>query len=509
MSEKIDLGTTTERGQTAPAVMDLEELLGTRLLVQGNSGSGKSHLIRRMLEQSANKVQQCIIDPEGDFVSLSEEYGHVVIEANRSEAELQEIGERVRIHRASAVLNLESLDVDQQMRAAAIFLNALFDADREHWYPCLVVVDEAQLFAPSAAGEVSDDARKLSLGAMTNLMCRGRKRGLAGVIATQRLAKLAKNVAAEASNFLMGRTFLDIDMARAADLLGMDKREAERFRDLARGSFIALGPAISRKPMPVQVGTVITKARGSTPKLAPPPEQTAEERSAIILAPTQSLARTAVRRPPPVPTTAIGDLLATVEAPRQEELAASDGPAPDPDAPPVDYEAIYRRVVADIMSTPDTAFWPESKLFSEFETRIRIQRLGRKAPSMDQFRKLLVIGRAGVDPRELGEDYWQTALAIAAQVSIDLQSVYLLFAAAAKDGRRCPPDLTIARVCGSGSTGRAFSRVKALEQSGYLIIREDLKKARIVELPDLSAKTEPGDPKAPDDFIVPIFEDAA
>ena len=66
-----------------------------------------------------------------------------------------------------------------------------------------------------------------SLGAMTNLMCRGRKRGLAGVIATQRLAKLAKNVAAEASNFLMGRTFLDIDMARAADLLGMERRQAD------------------------------------------------------------------------------------------------------------------------------------------------------------------------------------------------------------------------------------------------------------------------------------------
>ncbi|MGZ9909812.1 hypothetical protein ACXYS1_27375, partial [Escherichia coli] len=78
-----------------------------------------------------------------------------------------------------------------------------------HWYPALVIVDESQLFAPSAAGEVSDDARRSSLAAMTNLMCRGRKRGLAGVIATQRLAKLAKNVAAEASNFLMGRTFLD------------------------------------------------------------------------------------------------------------------------------------------------------------------------------------------------------------------------------------------------------------------------------------------------------------
>ena len=77
---------------------------------------------------------------------------------------------------------------------------------------------------------------------MTNLMCRGRKRGLAGVIATQRLAKLAKNVAAEASNFLMGRTFLDIDMARAADLLGMERRQAEAIRDLQRGTFLRSDP---------------------------------------------------------------------------------------------------------------------------------------------------------------------------------------------------------------------------------------------------------------------------
>ena len=62
------------------------------------------------------------------------------------------------------------------------------------------------------------------------------------MIATQRLAKLAKNVAAEASNFLMGRTFLDIDMARAADLLGMERRQAEAIRDLPRGTFLALGP---------------------------------------------------------------------------------------------------------------------------------------------------------------------------------------------------------------------------------------------------------------------------
>ena len=77
MSTHIDMGLTA--GALSPALIDLEELLATRLLVQGNSGSGKSHLLRRLLEKSAGQVQQVVIDPEGDFVTLSKAYGHVVI----------------------------------------------------------------------------------------------------------------------------------------------------------------------------------------------------------------------------------------------------------------------------------------------------------------------------------------------------------------------------------------------------------------------------------------------
>ena len=44
----------------ASVTLDLEELLATRLLVQGNSGSGKSHLLRRLLEGSAGLVQQIV-----------------------------------------------------------------------------------------------------------------------------------------------------------------------------------------------------------------------------------------------------------------------------------------------------------------------------------------------------------------------------------------------------------------------------------------------------------------
>jgi DNA helicase HerA-like ATPase len=180
----IDIGTD---GAGSAVPVDIEELLATRLLVQGNSGSGKSHLLRRLLEESARLVQQVVIDPEGDFVTLSDAFGHVVIDAgDYNEREIARMGSRIREHRASVVLSLESLELEAQMKCAAAFLNAMFDAPRDHWYPALVVVDEAQMFAPAAAGEVSDDARRTSLAAMTNLMCRGRKRGLAGVIATQR-----------------------------------------------------------------------------------------------------------------------------------------------------------------------------------------------------------------------------------------------------------------------------------------------------------------------------------
>ncbi|WP_426261954.1 helicase HerA domain-containing protein, partial [Sphingomonas sp. DC1200-1] len=74
MTFQVDMG--LDAGG-APVPIDLEELLATRLLVQGNSGSGKSHLLRRLLERSAGQVQQIIIDPEGDFVTLGERYGHV------------------------------------------------------------------------------------------------------------------------------------------------------------------------------------------------------------------------------------------------------------------------------------------------------------------------------------------------------------------------------------------------------------------------------------------------
>ncbi|MEM5492100.1 ATP-binding protein [Hoeflea sp. AS16] len=498
MQVGIDMGSLTG-GQ--PAKLDIEELLATRLLVQGNSGSGKSHLLRRLLEQSAQWVQQVIIDPEGDFVTLSDKYGHLVVEGERSEGELAGIASRIRRHRVSCVLSLEGLDVEQQMRAAAVFLNAMFDAEHEFWYPVLVVVDEAQMFAPAVGGDVSEDARKMSLGAMTNLMCRGRKRGLAGVIATQRLAKLAKNVAAEASNFLMGRTFLDIDMARAADLLGMDRRQAEMFRDLQRGNFVGLGPALSRRPIPIAIGAVETQARSSSPKLMPMPETVADVEDLIFTPDPEELTRPLARRarPAPRPTTDILAELSRATPLQDQPMARSGGETSSSGLSPEEREERIAAVLGEILSDPESGYRTDAALYQDFLVRLRMRRVTGSPMSLSDFRRRVAIARSGVDAETAAGEAWATALTLSAQVSEDLQGVFLMLANAAIKGEPCPSDARIARAYGTHSARRARRLLGYFEEQELIIVHADLSGKRIVGIPELQAETAPGAADAPDE----------
>lgn len=59
--------------------IDLDALVASRLLVQANSGGGKSYLLRRILEQSHGKIQQIVIDLEGEFYTLREKYNDYLL----------------------------------------------------------------------------------------------------------------------------------------------------------------------------------------------------------------------------------------------------------------------------------------------------------------------------------------------------------------------------------------------------------------------------------------------
>ncbi|WP_447762136.1 helicase HerA domain-containing protein [Sphingopyxis panaciterrae] len=484
MSSSIEIGTD---GAGRAVHIDVHELLATRLLVQGNSGSGKSHLLRRLLEESAGLVQQVVIDPEGDFVTLADAYHHVVINAgDYNEREIAAIGARIREHRASVILALDTLEIEAQMSCAAAFLNAMFDAPRAHWFPALVVVDEAQMFAPSASGDVSDAVRRASLSAMTNLMCRGRKRGLAGAIATQRLAKLAKNVAAEASNFLMGRTFLDIDMARAADLLGMERRQAEQIRDLERGCFLGLGPAISRRPVSVRIGATQTATQSGTHDLLPLPAAETADMRTMLFAEMESA-------PPPMFAVEAAPVEASELIRRiAEQDLESEGERPDDlveaaqDA--VDTEAVVIAALEDMLADPDCAFHPEAFLYQDFSVRCRMQRLGRVPLDLSAFRRRFALAKGGIfDP---SDRRWGSVLDAAVRLPEDMLAPFLQIARAAMEGQPCPDDDALGRAYGTRSPGRIRRLVEYMEKQGAIVVRSDFGGRRSIGIPELGLSTE-------------------
>jgi hypothetical protein len=326
---------------------------------------------------------------------------------------------------------------------------------------------------------------------MTNLMCRGRKRGLAGVIATQRLAKLAKNVAAEASNFLMGRTFLDIDMARAADLLGMDRKQAEMFRDLERGQFVALGPALSKRPLPLRIGPATSQDRGGAPGLMPLPEQGPEEAGKLIF--TAGADELPVTnwppRPAPRPRPPANDVLRQIETYRP-----SPAPEPEPDIPmePEEREAIMAEILRELMVDPETRTRQIAVLYQDFTVRCRMRRLGRQSLSLDEFRRRLAVARAGASEEVAASEPWQAAIEASAALPDDLQSLFLFIARAGIERTPCPTDAELAAVYGSHSPSRARRLIGYIEERGLLVCHVDFRGQRTLALPTLGLETAPG-----------------
>jgi len=344
-----------------------------------------------------------------------------------------------------------------------------------------VVVDEAQIFAPSGGAEVSEDVRRASLSATTNLMSRGRKRGLAGIIATQRLAKLSKNVAAEASNFLMGRTFLDIDMARAADLLGMERRQAETIRDLPRGTFLGLGPAVARRPVTIRIGAVETSARSSSPVLVPLPDPAARaDMRDFILAPVEEAAPPPIPVPMPRPQPA-GELLEALERPAPEPVAEML------DLEPVDADAVMADALRAVADDPEGAMRPAPALFQDFQVRCRMAGLRRVPITPSAFARRLAAARAGIFAIE--DEPWAQAMAVGSQVPDEMLGAFLLIARAAHDGAPCPGDEDVARIYGTSSLGRARRVLSYMEDRDIIVTRTDLGGRRSVTIPQLGWTT--------------------
>jgi len=282
-------------------------------------------------------------------------------------------------------------------------------------------------------------------------------------------------------------------MARAADLLGMDRRQAEMFRDLPRGSFVALGPALTKRPVKVEIGTVETSARSSSPKLMPLPEATADAADLILTPDPAEFARPIPRyvQPAPRPST---DIMAELARPRSEEAETRLRRA---ELTPEEREELVTGALADVLAGADSAFRSDAELYQDFLVRCRIRRLSGTAVALPDFRFRLAVNRSGADEEMQASEPWGRALELSHAVADDLKAVFLMLANAALAGHPCPSDAAIARSYGTHSVRRARRLIGYFEEQGLVVVHQDRLGHRIVAFPDLAVETAPGNPDAP------------
>jgi hypothetical protein len=298
-------------GESAPTIsialnddvaLDLTTLIETRLIVQANSGGGKTYAMRRLLEQSAGLVQQIVIDIEGSLRTLRERYEYLLLGSETDEVDFPispgnaaALAVKLLEMRTSAIVDLNEFSTSMRQRIVRSFLDAMINAPKSLWHDCLLVLDEAHVFSPERDNPESK-------AAVEALCSRGRIRGFCAILATQRISKLSKDALGECNNKLIGRASLDVDMKRSnAELEFPAKSQA--LKKLAPGEFYVFGPAISPQVQKIQIGPVTTThpQPGSRRSISspPPPKSLDAVLEALRALPASSENRPSERDEPP------------------------------------------------------------------------------------------------------------------------------------------------------------------------------------------------------------------
>lgn len=216
--------------------IDAQLVMTGRGCIIGQSGSGKSFLMGLIAEQLLSLgLPFCIIDTEGEYVSLKNGSQSVLVVGG----EEGDLGEDVDFGKlfSTSISNSVPIvfDVSGSLdRTNAVYsaLGALYATEEKTRTPYLVLIEEADKFAPQVVRQKINIIEELSV--------RGRKRGIGLIVATQRPSSISKNVLSQCSYGFIGKLTIENDLSAISQLFS-DRGALDEIVNLHTGEFMSFG----------------------------------------------------------------------------------------------------------------------------------------------------------------------------------------------------------------------------------------------------------------------------
>lgn len=239
--------------------LDLDVFLRTHTLMQGMTGSGKTNLILKIVEESekAKKdVQMIFLDDQEEFTEIPNHFRKFTLLSNDTpksfSVEVRKIneeeicvarlvGKQVRLLGKSLVVNLHDFKNDtDRKKFAGEFLKGFESVGKKVGKHAIVFIDEADQLVPS-----KEKLHSVATEPIINLTKRARKQNISMVLATQYMTEVDIRARRECHNRIIGKVTELRDSKTCAELLG-DKILQKEFFDLETGVFFVRGDAFPK-----------------------------------------------------------------------------------------------------------------------------------------------------------------------------------------------------------------------------------------------------------------------
>jgi len=285
MTSQIQVGTII--GGDESFLVDADKIVMGRTFLAAITRYGKSWCARRLVEQLYGKAGIIIIDPEGEYASLREKFLFLILgqDVSLQIEDVEYTVNKILEKNLSVIVDLSLIDEEYGKKYVSDFIKHLMFIETKLRKPYLVVVEEADQFAPEKGVATST-----CLEAMKNLAKKGGKRGVGAIFASQRPAFVSKMVLSQCTTLkLIGRIEWPSDLEAIKDFLQIEIDVIRQNEDsnkphidrLNPGEFYASGSALDHDAF-IKVSDVQTTHLGATPKLDSPSKPLDEDIRSVI-----------------------------------------------------------------------------------------------------------------------------------------------------------------------------------------------------------------------------------